>query len=197
MKTQIELPTFHLNLPEWLKDYIGDPDTIYETMEERMALVIGLARENIRQKTGGPFGAAIFDLNSKKLIMPGVNMVTSTNCSVIHAEIAAYIFAQQKLKTFDLGSKGLPDCELVTSVEPCAMCLGATCWSGVRQVVIGAREKDAAAIGFDEGPKKANWVEELKKRGIQVYQDILSEKAAAVLTEYAENSGLIYNGRND
>ena len=41
--------------------------------------------------------------------------------------------------------------ELFTSCEPCAMCLGASLWSGVKRMVCGATKDDAQAIGFDEG----------------------------------------------
>jgi len=73
------------------------------------------------------------------------------------------------------------------------MCLGAVCWSGVGRVVCGARDEDARRIGFDEGPKPPDWVGALESRGISVVQDILRKEAAAVLTEYGERGGLIYN----
>ena len=41
--------------------------------------------------------------------------------------------------------------EMVASTQPCAMCLGATPWSGIRRLVCGARDEDAEEIGFDEG----------------------------------------------
>jgi len=81
--------------------------------------------------------------------------------------------------------------ELVTSTEPCVMCLGAVCWSGVRQIVCGARDEDAREIGFDEGPKPQNWVRSLESRGIIVIQDVLREQAKAVLTEYRKRGGVI------
>ena len=73
------------------------------------------------------------------------------------------------------------------------MCLGATVWSGVSRLVIGARDADAALVGFDEGPKPQAWVEQLAVRGIEVVQDVQRTEAAQVLLDYAEGGGPIYN----
>jgi tRNA(Arg) A34 adenosine deaminase TadA len=75
------------------------------------------------------------------------------------------------------------------------MCLGAIPWSGVRRLVCGARGDDVCAIGFDEGAKPADWVGELRKRGIEVVQDVLRQEAQDVLRQYAEAGGKIYNAR--
>ena len=128
-----------------------------------------------------------------KLISLGVNIVEASNCSVLHAEIVAIALAQKALGRYDLSDGGKEDYELVTSTEPCAMCFGAVPWSGVSTLVCGARDEDARSIGFDEGPKLADWVEALESRGITVVRDVLREEAAAVLREYAEGGGTIYN----
>lgn len=160
-----------------------------------MRMAVMLAKENVRQDTGGPFGAAVFDRNSGLLIAPGVNIVVPAHWSGGHAEMIAIALAQQNLKTHDLGGEGMPFCELFTSVEPCAMCLGAIPWSGVRRVVCGARDEDARRVGFDEGPKPDNWIGELEERGISVTCDVLRDEAAGVLHEYAEVGKPIYNAR--
>jgi tRNA(Arg) A34 adenosine deaminase TadA len=164
-------------------------------MVDRMALVIDLARKNVDADTGGPFGAGIFDMQSGRLVAPGVNMVIPGNCSAAHAEIMAIIVAQKIMGTYDLGGEGLPAMELVTSAEPCAMCLGAVVWSGVRRLVCGARDLDARAIGFDEGPKPDDWTSALQHRGIAVVRDVGRPEAAAVLKHYVERGGRVYNAR--
>jgi tRNA(Arg) A34 adenosine deaminase TadA len=75
------------------------------------------------------------------------------------------------------------------------MCLGAISWSGARRVVCGARESDARAIGFDEGPKLSDWVSALASRGIEVIRDVCRSEAREVLRRYAEAGGPIYNAR--
>ena len=187
-------PAFSIQLPQWVYSFTPDSKTIYSTIEERMELAIELAAQNINHD-GGPFGAAVFERQSGKLIAPGINLVMQTNCSVVHAEIVAIIFAQQKVENFDLGTEGFPDYELVTSTEPCAMCLGAIPWSGIKSVVCGARDEDARMIGFDEGEKPKQWVVALEDRGIKVARDICRDKAKAIMQQYVDEGGIIYNGR--
>jgi tRNA(Arg) A34 adenosine deaminase TadA len=184
-----------LRLPDWVEDLLSSEDRIYPTVEDRVGFAIELSRSNIRHETGGPFGAAIFERETGRLLAPGVNLVTSLECSVFHAEMVAIMVAQGMIGDFDLGGPDRPAYELVASTEPCAMCLGATSWSGVRHLVCGARDEDAERIGFDEGAKPAEWVPTLERRGITVERDVLREEAASVLREYAESGGEIYNAR--
>ena len=188
-------PSFSLRLPDWLKGFPADARQVYPTDEDRMRVVIELARSNVRAGTGGPFGAGVFDIRTHTLVAPGVNLVTSANCSLLHAEMVAILIAQQIAGTYDLGGPGRPHLELVASTAPCAMCLGAIPWSGVRGLVCGACDADARGIGFDEGDKPADWVAALENRGIRVREDVCRDEAVAVLRHYAESGGLIYNAR--
>jgi len=186
-------PQFALQLPAWVEEFIGDPHKTYETIEERMALTIALSRLNVEKGTGGPFAAGVFDLTLKKLLAPGVNLVLHHNCSVLHAEMVALILAQKIIGHHDLGAGEGQAYELVTTTEPCAMCLGAVPWSGVARLVCGARDEDARSVGFEEGAKIENWVESLEERNITVVRDIQRQEAKAVLRLYAEGGGIIYN----
>lgn len=188
--TSITLP-----LPSWLSERLPPPEATFPAREDRMRLVIGLARENTVRGTGGPFAAAVFDASSGRLISAGVNLVTSLNCSIAHAEIMAIMLAQQRAGTYDLGGPGGPPLELVSSTEPCAMCLGAIPWSGVRRLICGASEADAVEIGFDEGAKPHAWQQKLEEGGIEVVRNVCREEAAAVLRQYADQGGVIYNAR--
>ena len=176
----MRFPEVALRLPDWVGETLAD--RVYPTVEDRMRLAVELSRLNVRHGTGGPFGAAIFERETGELLAPGVNLVVGSNCSVAHAEMVAIMVAQQTIEDFDLGGEDRPPYELVASTEPCAMCLGATPWSGVRCLVCGARDEDASAIGFDEGEKPAGWVTALERRGITVVRDVLREEAASVLT---------------
>ena len=75
------------------------------------------------------------------------------------------------------------------------MCLGAIPWSGVREVVTGASDADARAIGFDEGYKPDDWQGMLAQRGIRVTSDILPAAAREVLQLYRQRGGHIYSSR--
>jgi len=180
-----------LELPPWLRALMQEGRVLAST-EARMQFAVDLARANVEHRTGGPFGAAVFETGSGRLVSAGVNLVEPSRCSLAHAEMVALAMAQQIVGHYDLGA-GTVARELVTSVEPCAMCLGAIPWSGVRRVICGARGDDAAAIGFDEGAKPADWVGEVKRRGIEVVQDVLRPEAQAVLQQYAQAGGTIYN----
>jgi tRNA(Arg) A34 adenosine deaminase TadA len=186
------IDTLRIPLPAWLAAY--DDGAVYPTLAARMALVVALAKRNVPEGTGGPFAAAVFEAATGKLVAPGVNLVLSSRLSVAHAEIVALSAAQTKRGDFRLGAPGRPALQLVTSTAPCAMCLGAVPWSGVRSLVCGARDEDARAIGFDEGDKPAGWRAYLAARGIEVVEDVLRAEAAAVLRAYKDAGGEIYNG---
>lgn len=191
----MSFPSVEITLPRWIDAALPSANQAYAGLEERMALVLALARQNVDEGTGGPFGAGIFDMHSGRLIAPGVNLVMSANCSVAHAEIVAMMVAQRRMGNYDLGGDGLPAMELVSSTEPCVMCLGAVVWSGVRRLVCGARDRDARKVGFDEGPKPDDWIGALEARGITVVRDVEREAATGVLQHYVAQGGVIYNAR--
>jgi len=191
-KLRKTLPEAIIRLPDWMEGILRKAPDVFPGVEERMRFVVELARRNVQHRTGGPFGAAVFD-EAGRLIAPGVNLVVSSQCSVFHAEIVALALAQKALGRYDLSDGGASHYELVTAAEPCAMCFGAVPWSGVQRLICGARDEDARAIGFDEGPKMADWVKALNDRGITVVRDVLRNEAGAVLREYAAAGGAIYN----
>ena len=187
-------PNLIISLPDWVQAFVAAAPASLATPQERMKLAIGLARENVRHG-GGPFGAVLVENESGRVVAPGTNLVVPLHCSMAHAEMVAISIAQQLAGSYDLGAPGLPALQLVTSTEPCAMCLGAIPWSGIRSLVCGAAEEDAERVGFDEGDKPARWPEALAGRGISVLCGICREEAAEVLAGYAANGGRIYNGR--
>ena len=166
----------------------------FSSPEARMKFVIHLAKQNVKYQTGGPFAAAVFDMDTQQLISMGVNIVVPSHNSSNHAEMVALTLAQQALQNYSLNDKSLPRCELVTSCEPCAMCFGAIPWSGIQHLSYGATASDAEKIGFDEGPKHPDWLAELEKRSITVSSEVLRDAAAQVLNDYRQQAGNIYNG---
>lgn len=187
-------PRLVISLPEWVPALMAAAPAFLATPDERMRLAISLARENVSHG-GGPFGAVLVETESGRVIAPGMNLVVPLSCSLAHAEMVAISIAQQLARSYDLGASGLRSLQLVTSTEPCAMCLGAIPWSGIRSLVCGAGGEVAERIGFDEGDKPDGWPEALAGRGISVLRGICSEEAAEVLTDYARNGGPRYNSR--
>jgi tRNA(Arg) A34 adenosine deaminase TadA len=183
-------------LPSWIEPFAQGYQPAME-IGERMKFVIAAAMKNVAAQTGGPFAAAIFESGSGALVSVGVNLVITQGLSILHAETVAIAVAQKKLGTYDLGGPGMAGHELVSSTEPCAMCLGAISWCGVRRVVTGALEQDARDIGFDEGPKPADWIRALTGRGIEVLDAVERDAARSVLQSYLNSNGLIYNPRQN
>lgn len=190
-------PPLPFRLPRWAARLMQQMDHPLRSEEDRMRFVVNLALRNIMEHTGGPFAAAIFEAQTGRLISVGVNLVVLTNCSLAHAELVALVHAHHTVRHFNLGAPGMPEHELVTSSEPCAMCFGAIPWSGVRRVLCGARTGDAEAIGFDEGPKPRRWVAALEQRGITVVRDLCRREAVSVLLRYQQSGGIIYNASRD
>lgn len=177
-----------LKMPKWLEKVERNAENcFFPTTEEQLKFVIDLAISNVEQQTGGPFGAAIFSKEDGKLIAVGVNCVVPSNQSWAHAEMVAFARAQNRLKTHSLKR-----CILVTSCEPCAMCFGATPWSGVEVLVYGAPGEFAREIGFDEGDKVADWPAALERRNIAVIGPLLLEEARKPFTIYGNLHGKIY-----
>jgi tRNA(Arg) A34 adenosine deaminase TadA len=178
--------------PAWLEAAV-DWQRTYRTDEDKVRLAISLARENVVHETGGPFGAAIVEGTTGRLVAVGVNSVVRLRNSVLHGEMIAFMMAQQRLQSPTLAAPGLPIHELATSSEPCAMCLGATLWSGVKRVVFGAERAHAENVGFDEGPVFPESYQYLRNRGIEIVGGVLREEARAVLELYRSRGGPIYN----
>ncbi len=187
---------FSLNLPKWAVEEHQRLPARIERLEDRMAEVIRFSRLNFENKTGGPFSAGVFEQDSGKLIVIGVNRVMPTNCSSAHAEVMALSLAQKIVGNWDLGATGLPAHQLVVNWRPCAMCYGAVIWSGVRSLVVAGDGPELEEItGFDEGPVHPDWRGELERRGISVVEDVLREQALAVYRAFAASQNIVYNAR--
>ncbi|PYP42573.1 MAG: nucleoside deaminase [Gemmatimonadetes bacterium] len=193
MASHPEHPVVRVTYPEWV-DSVVDWDRGYHSDEARMRLAIAVALVNVERGSGGPFGAAIFEAPSGRLVSVGMNSVVRLDNCTLHAEMVAFMMAQQRVGSFTLNAPGLPAHELVTSCEPCAMCLGATLWSGVQRVVYGASREDASRLEFEEGPVFPESYRYLEERGLRIARDVLREEARTVLELYRAGGGKIYNG---
>ena len=109
--------------------------------KEYMEMAVNEAREGIRNRDGGPFGAVI--VKDGEVVASGHNRVLSSNDSTCHGEIDALRRAEEKLKTYDLTG-----CEVYTTSEPCPMCLAAIMWANIGKVYYGCRLSDNEGIGF-------------------------------------------------
>jgi len=159
-----------------------------------MELAIALSRENVARGAGGPFGAVVVERDTGRIVSVGVNRVVPLRNSSLHAEVVALMLAQAAIGSYTLDDPGIPPHTLYTSCDPCAMCLGAIWWSGLRRVVCGATKEDALAAGFDEGPVFADSYRYLEDRGVEFVHGLQREAAREVLMSYVEGDGKVYNG---
>ena len=109
--------------------------------KEFMEMAVKEAREGIRNRDGGPFGAVI--VNDGEVVASGHNRVLSSNDSTCHGEIDAIRKAESLLGTYDLTGG-----ELYATGEPCPMCLAAIMWANIGKVYYGCRLSDNEGIGF-------------------------------------------------
>ena len=175
-------------MPQWLAEFeAANLGRAVPGDAEKVRFTVGIAVGNVRHGTGGPFAAAVFELGTDRLIAVGINSVVPAGQSWAHAEMTAFARAQ-----FKLGTVALENCALASSCEPCAMCNGATLWSGVRKLIYGATREMAESIGFDEGYKGPAWREEFAARGIEVVGPLLGDEAFEPFMLYRKNSGKIY-----
>lgn len=185
-------PPIAIHYPHWLRDAV-DWDRRYRSDDEKMGLAIELSRMNVAHATGGPFGSAIFERGEGRLVAVGMNLVVSNHNSVLHGEIVAFMMAQARLQHFSLNLPDGPGHELTTSCEPCAMCLGATLWSGVSRMICGAHRDDVERLQFDEGPVFPESYAYLEARGIEIVREVRRAEAAEVLERYQSENGVVYN----
>ncbi len=179
-------------VPAWVEGVLG-PARPYRGAQEKMALAVRLAAENVeREPGGGPFGAVVFRMDTGEPVSAGVNSVIRLRNSVLHAEVVALMLAHTGLGVHTFALPGVPPLELVTSCQPCLMCFGAVMWSGVQRLVCGATREDAVALGFDEGPLTDESYEHLRQRGVEVVFGVLREEARAVLRRYQDLGRPIY-----
>ncbi|MCK8678869.1 nucleoside deaminase [Streptomyces lichenis] len=92
---------------------------------------------------GGPFGALV--VKDGLVVASGNNQVTATLDPTAHAEVSVMRAACKQLGDFSLEG-----CVLVTSCEPCPMCLSSALWARIDRIVYAADRHDAAVAGFDD-----------------------------------------------
>ena len=187
------LPTeISLTLPEWLHGSSADLCKSYPGDHDKMGLAIDLAARNVAENTGGPFGAAIFDSTTGMVVSVGVNRVIPLCNSTAHAEMMAFMLAQNALQSHRLNANQ-HNFVMATSAQMCAMCYGASVWAGVNRILIGARREDVESLtDFDEGPMPRNWIKALLERDITVARDIRRVEACEVLKSYQDATGPAY-----
>ncbi|MDB4983441.1 MAG: uncharacterized protein JWM82_4193 [Myxococcales bacterium] len=196
VKEKVATTSFELSLPDWAGAALAAAPVHILDLEARMRWVIELSRTNFERNTGGPFAAAVFEEATGRIVSIGVNRVVPGRCSSAHAEMMALSLAQRATGTHDLGGPGQPAHQIVVNWCPCAMCCGAICWSGVRDVVVAGTGPEMEALtGFDEGPLHPTWPDELRRRGIAVSEGLLRAESLEAFRQFSTSGRPVYNAR--
>lgn len=128
---------------------------------------------------GGPFGAAVW--KDGAIIGEGQNRVTVHCDPTAHAEVVAIRNACQALGTFSLAGA-----VLLTSCEPCPMCLAAIYWARIDRIYYGNDRSDAAGIGFDDEFLYREVGLSLAERSLPI-EPLLPEEAKRGFRAWTEN----------
>lgn len=113
------------------------------TDAELMDHALDLAVDNVRNGRGGPFAALV--VRDGAMIASGTNRVTTAHDPTAHAEVMAIRAACTIVDDYRLDG-----CTLISTCEPCPMCMGAVYWARLDRVVYAASRTEAAAAGFDD-----------------------------------------------
>lgn len=120
-----------------------------------------------------PIGAII--VKDDKVIARAHNLREKKQQATAHAEILAIEKACKKLGTWRL-----EDCVLYVTLEPCAMCTGATILSRINHVVFGAKDPKGGCV--------ESCIEMYKQQGFNHYptyeSGILEEECSKLLSDF-------------
>jgi tRNA(adenine34) deaminase len=115
-----------------------------------------------------PIGAVIVCRN--QIIARGHNLTERLNDVTAHAEMQAFTAASEFL-----GGKYLKECTLYVTLEPCVMCAGASQWTQIGKIVVGA---------MDEKRGFTKYSHEILHPKTRIITGIREEECAALLTEF-------------
>jgi len=113
------------------------------SVEERAAIEGALARALAACDETGKAGIAASILHGGTVIATGENEVHLQSDPTKHAEMVAIARAAQVL-----ASTGLSECVMISTLQPCEMCLAAMRFAGIRRVIFAATQARVAPKYF-------------------------------------------------
>jgi tRNA(adenine34) deaminase len=122
-----------------------------------------------------PVAAAIVHASTGEVLATASNRTEADYDPTAHAELLAIKAACAKLKT-----TRLPECDLVVTLEPCALCAAAISFARIRKVVFGAYDPKGGAI--EHGPR---WfIQPTCHHAPEVVGGVNESEAAALLRDF-------------
>lgn len=119
-----------------------------------------------------PFGAVVAIGNEVVVATPSLK-VGRCDCTA-HSETLAVGMATQKL-----GRRHIPEAVFYATCEPCPMCLGAILNSGIRTLVLGARNEDIkklATLAFNFGDYSVETFAKMVGWDLTLVTDVMHEE---------------------
>ncbi|MEO5697687.1 MAG: nucleoside deaminase [Burkholderiaceae bacterium] len=129
--------------------------------EKYLGMAVKLARENVLERGGRPFGAVL--VKDGKVLSTGVNEIIATNDPSMHAEMQAMRVAAAGLK-----SARLDGCAIYASGQPCPMCLSAMHMVGISQVYYAYSNSDAEAYKLSTARIYEEMAKPLEQQSIKI-----------------------------
>lgn len=111
--------------------------------DERMAMSDAIDRALRASHETGKAGIAAAVLQDGHIIATGENEVKLRSDPTQHAEMVAITRAAARLDRTDLS-----DCTIVSTLQPCEMCLSAIRFAGISRIVFAATQANVAAKYF-------------------------------------------------
>ncbi len=121
--------------------HLPQPEEISDA--ERKALCEAIGRALEAHRASGRTGIAAAIVQGDEVIETAENHVDQDCDPTRHAEMVAL-----SAVTARLGRKDLSDCTLISTLQPCEMCLAAMRFAGIGRVVFAAQQANVAAKYF-------------------------------------------------
>jgi len=103
-----------------------------------MAALAAFTARSMRTASPRPFGAAIVQTSTGRVLLRALNAVKQECDPSAHAEVRAIRLAAKRLRSLSLAGY-----TLYTTCEPCPMCMSTALWAGLDRIVYGATIADA------------------------------------------------------
>ena len=132
-----------------------------KTNEDYLGMAIALARRNVEEHHGRPFGAVL--VKDGKVISTGVNEIHATFDPSTHAEMQAIRAATTAQK-----APRLDGCVMYASGNPCPMCLALMHMIGFKEVYFAYSNDDGEPFSLSTAKIYAEMAKPLSKQSIKI-----------------------------
>jgi len=143
--------------------------------EELMREALKVAREGM-ENGEAPIGA-LLARNDGEIVARGYNEVNGQQLKTAHAEIVAFNNSAGKVPA------DAKDLVLVSTLEPCVMCLGAAMEAAVETVIYGMKAPADSGTGRVQAPSSP------ESQMPRIVGDVLAKESRALFEEWLQANG--------